>query len=64
MAQRNHSPNFKNVKCSTCAAEAVSRPGAQHRRCTGQKSDVPEGEKVTIRPKHERIPRANRGVWA
>jgi hypothetical protein len=62
MAKRNHSPNFKSVKCNVCSAEAVSRPGATHRRCTGQKSETEDGN-ITIRPKHQAIPKANRGQW-
>jgi len=62
MAKRNHSPNFKPCMCSTCGAEAVSRPGSQHRRCTGQKHEGGDGP-VQVRPKHQNLPKANRGQW-
>jgi len=63
MSKRNHSPNFKACMCSVCGAEAVSSPGKRHRRCTGQKPSGETEGPVAIRPKHQAIPSANKGVW-
>lgn len=63
MAKRNHNSAFKPSTCSVCSAQAITTSGKRHRRCTGQKHDVPEGASVPIRPKHDLIPSANRGTW-
>lgn len=60
MARHKHSPNHQACKCSKCGAEAHSKSGTVHRRCTGQ----PQGEgNVKLRPKRDKLPSSERGTW-
>lgn len=59
-SKRNHKPNVKPCMCSLCGVEAVSTPGTYHRRCSGQ---APGETAAPVRPKHNLVPKANRGKW-
>lgn len=58
--KRNHVSGFKTHTCDKCGAKAHSMINTFHRRCT---STMSEAEVVPIRPKHDLLPKNQRGQW-
>lgn len=68
MAEKKKRPTpAKRCVCNKCDAVAHAISGTNHRRCMGQKDEVPEGvlnHEQRLRDKRDKHPSTMRGTWA
>lgn len=60
MAKNSSGGTFKTCTCDKCGVVAHALSGSFHRRCTSQMSE----DNKTIRPKHNLLPKNQRGKWS